>query len=369
MRIAYLLTSLGIGGAERQAVSLAERMCGRGHAVHVLVLIGPTDQAWRADVEVTYLNVRKTPGRVLVGARRALQILQDFRPDILHCHTFHANVFGRLLRLALPELQVISTIHNTYEGPWHRMLAYRASSPLCTRTFAVCQAAAYEAMRRGAVAQGACGVITNGIDAHEFLPDPERRRRMRAEFTAGVDFVWITAGRIVPAKDYPGLLRAFALLREHSLQTQLWIAGEGSGDYVKRMQALSKELGLAGAVRWLGVRRDMPAVLDAGDGFVLGSAWEGLPLALGEAMAMEKACVATDVGGVPEILGDYGRLVQAGDPRALAEGMLRLMAETADARAHMGHSARLRIQERFSLDAKATDWQSVYESLVSQPSR
>ena len=68
-------------------------------------------------------------------------------------------------------------------------------------------------------------------------------------------------------------------------------------------------------MRWLGLRRDMPALLDAADGFVSGSAWEGMPLAVGEAMVMEKPIVATDVGGVRELVGDAGAIVEAKDSR------------------------------------------------------
>ena len=72
----------------------------------------------------------------------------------------------------------------------------------------------------------------------------------------------------------------------------------------------------------------MPALLDAADGFVLASAWEGMPLAVGEAMAMEKPVVATDVGGVRELVGDAGVIVPAKDPEALAKAMLALMRTT-----------------------------------------
>ena len=80
----------------------------------------------------------------------------------------------------------------------------------------------------------------------------------------------------------------------------------------------------------------MPALLDAADGFVLASAWEGMPLAVGEAMAMEKPVVATDVGGVRELVGDAGVIVSAKDPEGLAQAMLELMRRTSEARCALG---------------------------------
>src|SRR5277367_6999062 len=92
------------------------------------------------------------------------------------------------------------------------------------------------------------------------------------------EFVWLAAGRIVPAKDYPNLLSAFALVKGSIADAQLWIAGEGEAAEMMRMIALTAELGLTDSMRWLGLRRDLPALLDAADGFVLASAWEGMPL-------------------------------------------------------------------------------------------
>jgi hypothetical protein len=94
---------------------------------------------------------------------------------------------------------------------------------------------------------------------------------------------------------------------------------------------LRSELELRDSVRWLGLRRDMPALLDAADAFVSGSAWEGMPLAVGEAMAMEKPVVATDVGGVRELVGDAGLVVPAKDSGALADAMQATMGEGREA--------------------------------------
>jgi glycosyltransferase involved in cell wall biosynthesis len=118
-------------------------------------------------------------------------------------------------------------------------------------------------------------------------------------------------------------------------------------------------------VRWLGLRRDIPALLDAADGFVLGSAWEGMPLALGEAMAMEKPVVATDVGGVRELVGEAGVTVPAKDSDALAEAMLATMRQSEAARAAQGRAARERIVRSFSMDAKADEWEALYPSMLN----
>lgn len=364
MRIAYILTSLGVGGAERQVLDLAARMASRGHAVSILVLREKQPEQWPTDLELHHLEMRRTPGSVVAGLARARQLLRAFQPDLIHSHTFHSNIAARLLRL-FQAAPVLSTVHNVYEGDWRRMLAYRATDPLCRRTTAVSRAAADRYVRLRAVPASKCQVVTNGIDTAAFAPNPERRARMREDMGSGRDFVWVAAGRIATAKDYPNLLRALRLVTEELPEAGLWVAGDGDADILSGLKVLADELGLRGQVRWLGLCREMPALLDAGDGFVLSSAWEGMPLALGEAMAMEKPCVATDVGGVRELLGETGTIVPAKSPEALAKAMLALMQTCPEGRAVQGRAARKRIGAQFSIDAKAAEWEALYREVLA----
>jgi glycosyltransferase involved in cell wall biosynthesis len=108
----------------------------------------------------------------------------------------------------------------------------------------------------------------------------------------------------------------------------------------------------------------MPALLDAADAFVSGSAWEGMPLAVGEAMAMAKPIVATDVGGVRELVGDAGVIVPAKDPAALANAMFSTMIQDREALSTSGSSARRRIVDHFSMDATADTWGALYGNLI-----
>ncbi len=365
MRIAYMLTSLGVGGAERQVVALAERMAARGHAVSLLVLRPRQSEEWPTTVECIYLGMRKTPFSFLAGLDRARRFLRAFKPELIHSHVFPANMAARLLRL-LGSPPVLSTVHNVYEGSWLRMLAYRLTDSLSCSTTAVSQAAANRYVRLKAVPAHKCSVVTNGVDTAEFDTDHERRDRLRDEVGAGDDFIWLTAGRIAPAKDYPNLLRAFARMTEFDAHARLWVAGEGDVDEVDALTALAKELGLHRRVSWLGLRRDMSALLDAADGFVLGSAWEGMPLAVGEAMAMETPVAATDVGGVRELVGNAGVVVAAKDPESLAQAMLGLMRTSSESRGALGRSARERIKTQFSMDAKADEWEALYRVLLEK---
>ncbi len=366
LRIAYMLTSLGIGGAERQVVALAERMAARGHSVLLIVLRERQPEQFLSSVDLVHLDMRKTPFSIFIGLVRARRLLRSFRPDLLHSHTYPANMSARLLRLTGATRAVLSTIHNVYEGRWPRILAYRFTDFLSIHTTAVSENAARRYIRLKAVPQRKCTVIPNAIDITEFEPSLERRTQTRIQLEAGNSFVWLSAGRIVPAKDFPNLLQAFAEVRTAVPQAQLWIAGESPHEESKPLAGFgfAGKSGIMNNVRWLGVRRDMPALLDGADAFVLASAWEGMPLVIAEAMAMEKPVVATDVGGVRELVADTAQLVPSQHPAALAAAMLALMRMPAELRRSQGRTARQRIASAFNMDARADEWEAFYRSLV-----
>jgi glycosyltransferase involved in cell wall biosynthesis len=366
MRIAYVLTSLGMGGAERQVLALAERMAGRGHTVKLLVLRPVLPQEWTTHLDIVRLEMRRTPASFFLGLLRGRRFLREFSPDLVHSHSFHANFVARLIKIVTPAPTVLSTVHNVNEGGWRRMMAYRVTDPLSCCTTAVSRAVRDEFVRLGAVPEAKCLVVSNGIDTAEFAPDPERRAEMRAASGAGVSFVWLATGRIVPAKDYPNLLRAFARVREACSEAQLWIAGEAPG--LGRMQVNAPTLRQEpqDGVRWLGLCRDIPALLDAADAFVLSSAWEGMPLAVGEAMAMGKPVVATEVGGVRELMDDAGLLVPPRNAEALAGAMISLEQATDQDRQTLCGQARARIQQKFGMDAKADEWERLYRTLLAR---
>lgn len=367
MRIVYVLTSLGMGGAERQVLALADRMAVRGHAVALLVLRPKLPYEWPTSHNVVRLEMRRTPFSTLAGLARGVRFIGDFKPDVVHSHSFHANIVARLLKVLVPGIAVLSTIHNVYEGGWLRMAAYRLTDFLSYRTTAVSQAAVDRFVRIKAVPQSKCIALTNGIDTAEFAPNADNRGSTRARMDADTEFIWIAVGRVVPAKDYPNLLAAFAQVRAIKPDAQVWIAGDAdvsaSGRSARFVARLKK--GSPGGVHWLGLRRDLRDLLEAADAFVLSSAWEGMPLALGEAMAMEKPVVATDVGGVRELLWACGSLVPPKDPRALATAMLEVMHIPEEDRSTLGRAARARIEHYFNMDDKADEWESLYRTVCA----
>jgi glycosyltransferase involved in cell wall biosynthesis len=339
-------------------------MSAKGNPVALLVL-KHTDEEWPAKLPVMRLNLAKTPLGIVRGLGFAKRFVALFSPDLIHSHTFPANIFARMLTLMLRTRGVaprlVNTIHNVDEGGWHRMLIYRATDCVADQITAVSRAAADRFVRVHAVSARKMRVLTNGIDTEVFSPDRMRRKRMRIEMKAAKAFVWIAIGRLVPAKDYPNLLQAFDEVRIADPAVRLWIAGEGDLDAWRAAHPDAVE---SRGVEALGLRRDVAALLDAADGFVLSSAWEGMPLALAEAMAMEKIVVATDVGGVRELVGESGIIVPPRDSAALAASMVRAMTMGEMERRIMGRESRKRVAGHFSIAGKAEEWADLYTKLV-----
>lgn len=362
MRIVYMLTSLGIGGAERQVIALAERMKARGHDVVLIVLRRQQAQEWPTTITIFRLDMAKSLSAVVRGLIRGRAILNQFRPDIVHSHTFPANMAARILCLMGAGKMTLSTIHNVYEGGGHRTLAYRMTDWLTVHSTAVSNAVAERSILSGAVPRHKCSVISNGIDLSEFWFEKYAGSDLRDVLNSRSDFVWLAAGRDVPAKDFDNLLEAFKCVQKDFPRSQLWIAGQYAEKRLARLDGVPFE---SNQLRWLGLCDKMAETIAAADAFVLSSAWEGMPLVVGEAMAMEKGVVATNVGGVRELMGDTGVIVPPKDPQKLADGMLRVMRASASERAAMGRAARARINTHFNMNAKADEWEMLYCRLLA----
>lgn len=360
MKIALLITCLGVGGAETQVANLADCLGRAGHQVLVIsltseMLVLPK----RPSVRVVSLRARKNVASLVLAYARARSLLRSFAPDVVHSHMVHANIFARMLRLAVRMPRLICTAHNTNEGGALWMLAYRLTDRLAHLTTNVSQEAVDRYIACSAVTANKTMTVHNGIDCELFRFDPELRTAMRGAMGVSADVqVLFAAGRFCKQKDYPNLLHAYAAVSRQHKDSILWIAGTGNEQ--AQLEALAARLGIAGRIRFLGLRRDIPALMSAVDIFVLSSAWEGFPLVIGEAMACERIVVSTNAGGIPEWLGQSDYVVPVRDSAALADALLRALGMDAEARDSCGRAARQRILSRYSLDAVAQRWEQIY---------
>lgn len=367
--VAFLITGLGYGGAEMQVVRLARRLKALDWNVSIISMIPlrgagkeVSNLASDAGIPVYSLEIpRGIPDPR--GVIRLARILRDEKPQVLHCHMVHANLLGRIVRLFEKVPVLVCTAHSTYEGGRHRELAYRLTDFLCDLTTQVSQTGLERYVKIGAVPRRKIRYVPNGVDVTRFRPDPLTRSSVRSELQVGDSFVWLAVGRFVEAKDYPNMFQAFAEVVKAGRSAVLLVAGDGG--LRNSLEEMVDELGIRRRVRFLGIRRDIPSLMNAADGYVMSSAWEGLPMVLLEAAATGLPVVATDVGGNREavIHGKTGFLVPPKRPDALARGMLRLMSMDPDDRKRMGQEAREYVVSTYSLEKVVNLWIDIYRSL------
>lgn len=360
-KITLIITGLGMGGAERQVCDLADQFAAKGHQVLLISMTGETvNRPLSAKIEVAELNMAKTPVGFVKAYWRAQRLIKQFKPDVVHSHMVHANLFARLLRLSTRIPKLICTAHNTNEGGPGRMLAYRVTDALCDLSTNVSQEAVDAFISQGAVPATRIVAMPNGIDTMRFTFNPVCRTSLRAQLKLEDDTPLILAvGRFNIQKDYPNLLNAFNQLPSELNHVQLAIIG--TGEEQANIEALAVQLGLTTRVHFLGLQRNVHEWMNAAEVYVMSSAWEGMPLVLLEAMACERVVVATDCGGVKEVLGECGILVPAKNSLALTQGLQQSLALNYDAAKVQGQAARSRVVEQYSLTAQVDKWLRLYQ--------
>lgn len=357
MRIEYVTTGLRVGGAEKVVFDLASGMKARGHDVSVTSLLQPeayAESLKQQGIDVRSLGIdreRKDVARLasaLLAYRRAVA---QRKPEIIHSHMVHANLFARAAVAFQTAPRLICTIHNTYEGGRLRDLCYALTNWASDLDTTISEAATRRFVSDGVLPRRTATVYS-GVEV------PSRSRP--PVVAEDGHFRWIAVGRLETQKDYPTLLRAMARLRDASLT----IAGDGS--LRQPLEAMARHLGVEDRVVFLGTRTDIPEQFANHDGYVLSSSWEGFGLALAEAMASGLPVVATRSGGPSEIVGEDGAcglVVAPGDEAALAEAMEAVARQGPGARFEMGNRGRDRIARLFSRDGMLDRWEAIYARL------
>ncbi|WP_421235691.1 glycosyltransferase [Aeromonas enteropelogenes] len=361
MKILLIITGLGMGGAERQVCDLADKFISLGHDV-LLISMTPevinTPQAMKA--KVVTLDMVKTISGFVKAYYEARKLIKSFNPDIVHSHMVHANLFARLLRLSIHMPKLICTAHNSNEGGRLRILSYRLTDFLCDFSTNVSQEATELLIKQGAASASRMLPIHNGIDTEKFIFNVSDRKRLRGELgISDTTPLLLAVGRLNVAKNYPNLLYALHRLPKQYNSVQLAIIGVG--EELTKLTELVHSMRLNMRVHFLGLRHDVNEWMSAADIFVLSSSWEGFGLVVAEAMACERVVVATDCGGVKEVIGEYGILVSSENSQALANGIIEALRLEPEYTNDIGALARKRIIEHYSLNKQVERWLELYK--------
>jgi len=364
MRILHLIESLEFGGAEKVVVTLANSMA-RSHEVSVCCVKRIGELARELDPAIHVHCLEAGEGNDYRLPFRLAALVRREGLEVVHSHNWslfiEAAVGGRWARV--PAL--VHTVHGPYlshaanwGGALKRGLRHHLERRMASRFRRI--ATVSDAIARYVVEE--IGLPAERVvTVHNGIPDgiaaPGRSHRRASEAGGGVTF--ITTGRLAAVKNHALLLRAFAHVVRSAPGARLVVVGDGPER--ARLTALVDELGLGRAVTLLGFRTDVRDQLAQADVFVLSSSYEGISMALLEAMQAGLPAVATRVGGVPETIvdGDTGVLVEPDDADGLAAALLRLAA-SPDLRAEMGRRGRALQAGKFSLGGMTERYLQIY---------
>lgn len=364
MNIAYVISGLGIGGAEKQILALARVLIARGHCVTIVSMTGVSRHQIDDCDRVTLIELNEPKNLVGISrvAFKLAAILREGQFDVVHTHMFHANILVRLIRCFCRCNVLVSSVHSNIEGGWLRTAMYRLTDRLTDFTTNVSISAVNRYIKIKAASKDKIGVVYNGIDTSVFRKNIDARQTLRNSLGVEPDRLLILAvGRLTKAKDYPTLIDAFSLVCRSNSKAMLLIAGEGT--LLSDLERLVRLHGVSDRVAFLGVRHDIPELMNASDIFVLSSQWEGFGLVVAEAMATELPVVATSTGGIPEVVGHAGNLVPPQNSALLAREILALATLPRSQRDDIGRISRQRVEQHFSLDAAVDNWLALYARL------
>ena len=414
LRVSYLLAATA-GGTGRHVAMLAGGCAARGATVRVygpaatrawLSRAGGAQPGW--EFSVVDIADGPRPARDLAAVARVRRLVARDTPDVLHAHGLRA---GALAALALavpgsPRTRLVVTVHNAPPAAGPAAAVYAGLELIVARradaVLTVSGDLAARMRRRGARLAGralvpapappaaspaeiaalrrefASGEFAGGESrGGEFAGDESADgesggREFAADGSAGRESggrepgapeIVLAVGRLATQKGFGTLIQAAERWQRRSVVPLVIIAGDGPLDAELRHLA-----GMAGvAVRFLGPRRDVPALLGAADVVVVPSTWEGQPLIVQEALRAGRPLVATRVGGIADLTGDDGAvLVPPGDPVALAAAVTRIL-DDPEAAAALAAAARARAALLPTETAAVDQALGVYEAMTTRP--
>ena len=366
MKILYVITGLGQGGAERVVCDLADKMYEKGHEVKIAYLTGEVlTLPENKSIELVKINLNKAKDLPSSYFRLA-KLIKTYNPNVVHSHMVHANIITRLVRLTSPINKLVCTAHSNNEGGVLRMLMYRITHNLAELSTNVSKGAVRAFEEKYAIPKDGMMTIYNGIDLDKYKFSVTAKKSVFKELGIDLNYKIILAvGRLQDQKDYPNLLRAIKLLKEedHGL-FKLVVAGDG--EQREKIEQYIKDLELASDVFLLGRRNDIPRLMSAADVFVLSSKNEGFGLAVAEAMACGCLVVATDCGGVDEVLNKNGILVQKENYISLSKGLCQALNMDINNKNCLIDKARNHIYKEFDLENVAKKWNAIYEQINNE---
>jgi glycosyltransferase involved in cell wall biosynthesis len=364
VRIAFCITDLDPGGAERALVQLVTRLDREQWDPTVLCLAGPgllADELQSAGVPVVCLGAKHWSS---VGIMLSLvRALRQFRPAILQTFLFHANILGRIAGRLAGIKTIVSGIRVAEKRSRLPLWIDRWTNGLVEVNVCVSQAVADFSANQTRLLPGKIVVIPNGVDVARFAGvGPADLVELGIPGSAQV---LLTIGRLDRQKGLSTLIEAAALVVPRFPHAHFLLVGEGP--LRSELERMVREKELADHIHLAGWRSDVPAILATGTALILPSLWEGMPNVVLEAMASGLPVVATRVEGSTELVTENrtGHLVPVQSPSDLAAAIENFLSDPTQARL-MGQAGQERAKAQFSWDKMVGRYCELYRALLAR---
>ncbi len=376
MQVLHIITDFNDGGAQAVLYRFITADKDNEHQVISLMNIGwYGDRTMETGIQVHAINWRNgqvTPN----GCFKLWKLIRQIDPDVIQTWMYHSDFIGSLASRCAGKKAIVWGIHNSNLDPAQTAFTTRLTARACAILSGVLPQQIISCSEEGIKVHADLGyqrqkmvVVPNGYDVSEFSPQPDLRRELRAQWQISpATTLFGMVARWDPQKDHANLIGALAHLKHQSLPP--WhcvLIGSNLSADNQTLVSLIEQYGVSDCVSLLGIRSDIPAVMNALDLHILSSSYgEAFPNVVSEAMACGTSCVVTDVGDAGLIVGDTGWVVPPNDPVQLANAMIEAVKERANSTGWVDRQGlcRSRIQSNFNLQIMIEKYTDVWKSSI-----
>lgn len=362
IKILHIIKSLGRGGAEvllPETLKLHDHSKFEFHYIYFLPWKNQMVQSIQDAGGKVYCFSAQNNFQMLRQHKKVISFLKENKINLIHCHLPWSGFLGRIIYQKL-RVPMIYTEHNIQER-YHFVTKALNKLSFNFQSLAVgVSNDVTRSIKENINPTIPVKTILNGVNTAEFRRDPEKGRKIRNKYGIPVDSIVI--GNIAvfrEQKSLPDWVRAFKKIHQENPGTYGILVG--SGPQEEKIKALINELGLNDTIKLTGLQTDTISFFSAMDIFMMSSAFEGLPIALLEAMSMNCAIVSTKAGGVVEVVrdGQDGMICEVGDWESLVD-KTNLLVVDFKRRQQLQTAARERVEECFSLATMVQSLEKTY---------
>ena len=377
MKIMHIITGLNNGGAEAVLYRLVEAdvRCNTHFIVSLMDKGFYGDRLKQCGVSVYTLNFSRGSISIL-GVINLIKILKKVKPDVVHTWMYHADLIGGIAARLVGIRSIVWSIHHANFDRQHNSRVTLSIIKICNwlsayvpKKIISCSIKATKLHKTIGYSPEKFVQIPNGYNLNKFKPDADSRNVLRSKLGVAQDtFIVGMVARFDAQKNHRNLIYALQKLKCRGIDFICLLVGAEMDESNRELDSWIEEAGIAYQVKRLGLRTDIPAVMNALDLHVLSSLGEAFPNVLAEAMACGTPCVTTDVGDAALIVGENGWVVKSQNGDALADGIMDAYEGFSNHRAQWKlrqRACRSHITDNFELEKMCEKYRQTWKSCAN----